>query len=196
MSDDSKKNLPNFPIRIGTITIIAEKLQKSLVKIIPKIRKGAKKIPHIRITISYDEQTKTIRIYESYFKTSEIEISTSCQWPEDIQIDGVQFKKIIDSYKSNDLLEINSSPDSIEIINGRSKFKMPRLDGANGQTIIPLPIPKNPLHTGKIEIKDEPFRGRVELDHTWDFSLRMPVPHHQYPESIMPKEKRDDKPKK
>ena len=187
MNDSSKKNLPNFPIRIGTIIIIAEKLQKSLAKIIPKIRKGTKNIPHIRITISYDQENKAIRIFDSYFKMAEFEISTLCQWPEDIQIEGVRFKKIIDSYKLDDLLEINSSPDSIEIINGRSKFKMPRLDGTNGEKIIPMPIPTNPLHTGKIEIKDEPFRGRAELDHTWDFSLRMPVPHHQYPESIIPK---------
>ena len=187
MSEKTQNNTPSFSIEIGSIIIISEKLQESLKKILPKIRKGTKNIPYIRITISYDETKKSIRIFESYHRISEFEIHTSCHWPEDIQIDGMKLRKIIDSYKPNDLLEIRSTPDSIEIRNGRSKFKMPRLNGANGETILPMPIPTNPLHTGKLEIDDNPPRGRVELDHTWDFSLRMPVPHHQYPESIMPK---------
>jgi len=190
--ENNNKNTPNFSIKIGTILIIAEKLQKSLNKILPKIRKKAKNIPHIRITISYDEINKAIRIFDSYCKIAEFEIVIPCHWPEDVQIEGVRFKKIIDSYSKNDLLEINATPDNVEIINGRSKFKMPRLDGINGETIIPIPIPPNPLHKGKIEIKEEPFRGRVELDHTWDFSLRMPVPHHQYPDSIIPKKRKNE----
>jgi hypothetical protein len=47
-------------------------------------------------------------------------------------------------------------------------------------------IPRDKRHKGPVKIKEEPFQGRVELDATWDFSARIPVPHHQFPDSRLP----------
>lgn len=171
---------------IGSIKIIASKLQEALSKTVPLPRKNAKRKKAFPITISYDHKNSVMSISEAFHERTAIDLDIPCEWPDSVQVDGVVLRKAVATYKPNDFLELHSLPDSVEIINGISKFKMPRLDGLNGSKIIKKPIPKNRRHQGKVVVKEEPFIGRVELDETWGFSARMPVPHHQYPDSRLP----------
>ena len=183
-------------IIIGSMKIIAGKLQEALKKTVPTQRKNARKKIDFPITISYDPASNSLSISESYYNKAAIDLTLPCEWPGDVQLDGVAFKKVIATYKPTELLEIISQPDTIEISNGLSKLRMPRKDGFGKATIITTPIPMNPKHKGKPAINDEPHVGRVELDHTWDFSARMPVPHHQYPDSQLPPDKNKKKDRK
>ena len=173
-------------IIIGSINIIAGKLQEALKKTVPTQRKNARKKIDFPITISYDATSKSLSISESYHTRAAIDLTLPCEWPGDVQLDGVAFRKVIGTYKPNELLEIKSQPDTIEISNGMSTLRMPRRDGIGKSAIVATPIPRDPNHKGKPVIVDDTHLGRVELNHTWDFSARMPVPHHQYPDSQLP----------
>ena len=176
-------------IIIGSMKIIAGKLQEALKKTVPTQRKNARKKIDFPITISYDPASNSLSISESYYNRAAIDLTLPCEWPGDVQLDGVAFRKIIGTYKPSELLEIRSQPDTIEITNGMSRLRIPRRDGVGKAAIVARPIPKNPYHQGKPVINDEPHIGRVELNHSWDFSARMPVPHHQYPDSQLPPQK-------
>ena len=65
---------------------------------------------------------------------------------------------------------------------------MSRLDRPGQKPIKTAPMPRDKRHKGPVEVVDQPPLGRVELDATWDFSARMPVFHHRFPESQVPPE--------
>jgi hypothetical protein len=133
--------------------IIAGKLQEALKKTVPTQRKNARKKIDFPITISYDPASISLSISESYHKRAAIDLTLPCEWPGDVQLDGVAFRKIIGTYKPSELLEIRSQPNTIEISNGMSRLRMPRRDGAGKSAIVAKPIPLDPNHQGKIIIK-------------------------------------------
>jgi hypothetical protein len=63
---------------------------------------------------------------------------------------------------------------------------MSRLDRPGQKPIETAPMPRNKRHKGPVKVVDRPPQGRVELDATWDFSARMPVAHHRFPDSQIP----------
>ena len=180
-------------IIIGSMKIIAGKMQEALKKTVPTQRKNAKKKIDFPITISYDSASNSLSISESYHIRAAIDLTLPCEWVGDVQLDGVAFRKVIATYKPSELLEIRSQPDMIEISNGMSTLRMPRRDGIGKPAIVATPIPRDPNHKGKTKIVDEPHIGRVELNDTWGFSARVPVPHHQYPDSQLPVKKIEKK---
>ena len=94
-------------------------------------------------------------ISEAFHHLKSIQIKGKWQWPDPIQMDGIGFKKIIDSYLPNEILKIKSTSDFIIISNGRSSLNISRLDGLGRSKIIEAPIPLNKKHRGKVEIKTE-----------------------------------------
>ena len=136
------------------------------------------------------------QIIESRHELAGYELPLNGTWPDRVQLDGGAFRHVIETYAPNEILELIAYPDRIVIKSEKSPFSMSRLDAPGCKAIEPQPIPRNKRHMGPVKIKDEPFEGRVELNATWDFSARMPVPHHQFDHSRLPDNLNSALPKK
>ena len=126
------------------------------------------------------------QIIESRHELAGYELPLNGNWPDRVQVDGRAFRHVVETYAPNEILELTAYPDRIVIKSDKSPFSMPRLDAPGHKAIEARPIPRDKRHKGPVKIKDEPIQGRVELDDTWDFSARMPVPHHQFPDNRLP----------
>jgi hypothetical protein len=102
-----------------------------------------------------------------------------------IKLDGSAFPRVVESYAPNEVLQLTAYPARLDIKSSRSSFSMGR---PGREAITAQPIPRDKRHKGPVKISDQPIQERVELDATWDFSARMPVPHQQFPDSQIPKE--------
>jgi hypothetical protein len=136
------------------------------------------------VSLVYDASKRKFGIVESCHELAAYDLTISGKWPNRVQVDGRHFRHVIETYRPNEILELAAYPDRLEIRSERSPFSMPRLDAPGRSPIETKPIPPHPRHKGKLRLKEEPFRERVELDATWDFSARMPVPQHQIVSSI------------
>jgi hypothetical protein len=107
-------------------------------------------------------------------------------WPDRVQLDGRAFRHVIETYAPNEMLQLLAYPDRLEIKSDRGSFSMSRLDRPGQKPIKTRPMPRDKRHKGPVKVVDQPPQGRVELHETWDFSARMPVPHHRFPDSKLP----------
>ena len=107
-------------------------------------------------------------------------------WPDRVQLDGRAFRHVIETYAPNEMLQLLAYPDRLEIKSDRGSFSMSRLDRPGQKPIKTRPMPRDKRHKGPVKVVDQPPQGRVELHETWDFSARIPVPHHRFPDSELP----------
>jgi hypothetical protein len=170
----------------GVITVPAKMLQEAVAVAIPSDLRRSWRKKSWPVSIVLDRKLRLLHIIESRHELAGYDLPLTGTWPERVQVDGRAFRHVVETYAPNEILELMAYPDRIEIKCGRSPFSMPRLDAPGREAIETRPIPRDKRHKGPVKIKDEPFHGRVELNDTWDFSARMPVPHHRFPDSQLP----------
>jgi hypothetical protein len=171
---------------LGVITISAKMLQEAVAVAIPSDFKRSWRKKSWPVSLVFNQKQRLFQIIESRHELAGYELPLNGTWPDRVQVDGGAFRHVIETYASNEILELIAYPDRLVIKSGKSPFSMSRLDAPGRKAIEPQPIPRDKRHKGPVKIKEEPFQGRVELDATWDFSARIPVPHHQFPDSRLP----------
>ena len=112
---------------LNLIKIKNERFRDILRKVVPKVRKGLKTRKTFPIIIKYDAVERHLTIADAIYNSSSVSFEHDCVWQEVVEVDGVWLKELLDSYKAEDILEFVCFPDRIEIVKGRSRFKMPRL---------------------------------------------------------------------
>jgi len=89
-------------------------------------------------------------------------------------------RKVVDTYRRDEVPTIVNWPGRVEIKSERSTFSMPRLDIGKRHFIEKKPLKPNKQQKGKVEVTEPAHTGRYE-DATWGFSKHMPLPHHRKP---------------
>jgi len=127
MSDSFPGQNDNQNETSGSIRIENGRLKEYLGKVVPKVRKGLKTRKIFSIIIKYDRTDRHLTIADAIYNSASVSFEHECNWHDAVEVDGIWLKELLDSYKDHDILEILSCPDRIEIVKGRSRFKMPRL---------------------------------------------------------------------
>ena len=112
---------------LSVIKIENERFRDILRKVVPKVRKGLKTRKTFPIVIKYDDAECLLTVADAIYNSASVSFEHECVWREAVELDGVWLKELLDSYKAEDILELVCFPDRLEIVKGRSRFKMPRL---------------------------------------------------------------------
>jgi hypothetical protein len=172
----------------GLITIPAKMLQEAVAVAIPSDFRRTWRKKSWPVSLVHDAERCVFHIVESRHELAGYELPMTGTWPDRIQLDGRAFRHVVETYAPNEVLRLVAYPDRLEIKSDRGSFSMSRLDRPGQKPIKPAPMPRNKHHKGPVKVVDQPPLGRVELGETWDFSARMPVPHHRFPDSQIPPE--------
>jgi len=171
---------------LGSITLPARKLQEAVSIAVPSDLKRTWRKKVWPLNLLYDTKKKEFSFVEARHELAGFDIAVAAKWPIKVQVNGAQFRHVIETYKPNEILTLTAFADRLEIASERSPFSMPRMDALGKQGVSTTPIKPNKRHKGKVHVEEYAPIGRVEKDATWGFSARMPVPHHQYPDGILP----------
>ena len=172
--------------QVGLITVPAKMLQEAVAIAIPTEFRRTWRKKFWPVSLVHDAQASVLHIIESRHELAGYELPVTGTWPDRVQLDGRAFRHVIETYAPDELLRLVAYPDRFEIKTDRGSFSMSRLDGPGKNPIQTRPLPQDKRHKGPVKVVDQPPQGRVELHETWDFSARMPVPHHRYPDSQLP----------
>ena len=101
-----------------------------------------------------------------------------CQggWRGTAEIEGVQFRKILNTYPDGGTITISREQEHIILKSGGSIVTLRRLDPFDKGKMKPQPLP----HKGKVVHKPDPVTKRAEYKDTWKFSARVPLPKEAY----------------
>ena len=171
---------------VGQFTIAAKSLCDAVRKVVSAKKRRSKRNARYPINLSYDSKRMLMQIADSQYGLVSFELPLKAKWPDCVQVDGLQFTHVLETYNENELLKLTVYHSIVKITRGNSVFSMARLDAPGCSPVERKPLPPNRRHKGPVRIKDEAHIGRVELDTTWDFSARMPVPQHLHPNSQIP----------
>lgn len=157
----------------GSIKVLAVQLKEALKVVLPSRPKKKDSYP---LTLTLDRKRKTLEIAEAHYALRGYEITASGKWPKLVQVEGVPFRKLIQTYPDDELIELVATDDELCILAGRSTVLLKRLDGLDAKPIRRRAIPKDPRHNGTVEIPRDPdFKRREEHD-TWGLSAHVPMP--------------------
>ena len=126
MSNPSVPMRPRATESRGSFSMEAGPLRDLLLQVVPKVRKDLKNRKHLQIAFRYNEAEALLTVTDVIYDRSSVAISHRCDFVADIELDGIYLAQILSSYKSTDVVEIHDFEDRIEIIKGRSRFKMPK----------------------------------------------------------------------
>ena len=171
---------------VGLITVAAKMLQEAVAVAIPSDFRRTWRKKSWPVSLVHDVERCVFHIVESRHELAGYELPMTGTWPDRVQLDGRAFRHVIETYAPNEVLQLLAYPDRLEIKSDRGSFSMSRLDRPGQKPIKTGPMPRDRRHKGPVKVVDQPPQGRVELHETWDFSARMPVPHHRFPDSKLP----------
>ena len=171
---------------VGLITVAAKMLQEAVAVAIPSDFRRTWRKKSWPVSLVHDVERCVFHIVESRHELAGYELPMTGTWPDRVQLDGRAFRHVIETYAPNEMLQLLAYPDRLEIKSDRGSFSMSRLDRPGQKPIKTRPMPRDKRHKGPVKVVDQPPQGRVELHETWDFSARMPVPHHRFPDSKLP----------
>ena len=173
-------------VPLGSVIVPAKMLHEAVAVVIPSRLRRSRKAKTWPVNLVLDVENRLFHIVESRHELAGYELPLNGTWPDRVQVDGRVFRHVVETYPANEILELIAYSDRLVIKSDRSPFSMPRLDAPGRKAIKTTPIPRNERHTGPVLVTEQTHRGRVEFDATWDFSARMPVPHHKFPNGQMP----------
>lgn len=163
------------------ISVEAARLLEALAVAIPKkrgLKQNAKAHP---ITIRFDAWGSMLRITEARHGAKGHEVSAEGSWPERVQVDGRRLRELATKFKPDAVITLTPTEDTLTVASGSFKVSFDRIDAGGQDGIHEAKFPKNKRHRGPVEVPPDPVGKRVELDATWGFSARMPVPQHRKP---------------
>ena len=88
---------------------------------------------------------------------------------------------MIETYDPAAVIKLIVLEDEFCVLHEGSQIRLKRVDAVGKPAIEHRPIPRDPKHMGPIEVPPDPVGKRVELDDTWAFSARVPMPQHRNP---------------
>jgi len=158
------------------IVLGAGALQEMLAVIVPlfKKRRRNKSFP---VTLSFDSKAGELFVEEARHGLSGYRIPAVGRWPDKVQVDGTVLKRMCDTFRPDDVVELVPLRDELCILRDGSRITLKRLDKENSPGIKKKPQKAN--HFGPVEVPLDPVGKRVELNDTWLFSARVPVPQHR-----------------
>ena len=158
------------------IVLGAGALQEMLAAIVPlfKKRRRNKSLP---VTLSFDSKAGELFVEEARHGLSGHRIPAVGRWPDKVQVDGTVLKRMCDTFRPDDVVELVPLRDELCILRDGSRITLKRLDKENSPGIKKKPQKAN--HFGPVEVPPDPVGKRVELNDTWLFSARVPVPQHR-----------------
>jgi hypothetical protein len=164
--------LQNFSIRLP-----AARLLEALDDLVPETRQKHPK--PFSVTMSYSAKRQRLDLTEAVFGSRSIELPAHGTWPKQVQVEGRMLRKICGSFPADAVIELIPTSDELCLLRGASEIRLKRLDPSGSQGLKRKPLPKPRGHLGPVRVPPDPVGKRVELDATWDFSARMPVPQHR-----------------
>lgn len=126
MSKQSLSIIASSVAHRGSFSMEAGKLRDLLLQVVPKVRKDLKNRKYLEIAFKYDQSEGLLTVMDIIYNRSSVAVPHPCDFVTDIEIDGIYLAQIIGSYKPTDIVEIQDYEDRIEIVKGRSRFKMPK----------------------------------------------------------------------
>ena len=158
------------------IVIGAGALQEMFALIVPRFKKRRwnKAFP---VTLSFDTKTGELFVEEARHGLSGYRVQAAGEWPEKVQVDGTVLKRMCDTFPPDDIVELVPLRDELCILRERSRITLKRLDKENSPGI--KKKPQKVDHFGPVEVPPDPDGKRVELNDTWLFSARVPMPQHR-----------------
>ena len=140
-----------------------------------------KKPKPIIVCLEHEFVAGTLAVIEAKHAAFAQSISASGDWPGPVQVDGVLLYRLAANWPPDAEVELSADADSLIIKLGKAVVRVARSDAKGGKPIKRTVQPPDKRHKGKVEVPPDPVGKRVELNATWLFSARMPVPQHREP---------------
>lgn len=164
----------------GQIRIRAGELQRAAAIVPVRLKKSQRGKPW-PVTLTFDPVTSLLEVTEARYELRSYRVPAAGEWPYQVQVDGRALRAMAGAYHGNAMLDLVVSGDELCILYETSVVRLPRLDGVGKPGVKRQPLPANRRHKGAVVMPPDfdPNYKRVELDATWTFSARMPVPQHR-----------------
>ena len=148
---------------------------------VPARRKKSQRGKAWPITITFDRSASLLSITEARYGLKSFRVPADGEWPDRVQIDGYLFRRMVATFHGNVMLELVVTADDLCIAHDNTIVRLVRIDSTWKPAVIRRDFPPNRRHKGPVEMPPDrdPRYTRVELDATWPFSARMPVPQHR-----------------
>ena len=159
------------------IVLGAGALQEMLAAIVPRFKKRRKN-KSFPVTLSFDSKAGELFVEEARHGLSGYRISADGEWPEKVQVDASVLKRVCDTFQPDDVIELVPLRDELCLLRKGSRITLKRLDAECSPGIRKKPQ-KIRGHKGPVEVPPDPVGKRVELNDTWMFSARVPMPQHR-----------------
>lgn len=111
-------------------------------------------------------------VADARYQATAAAISCEGTWKGTVEVEGVQFRKILDTYPVGSMVTIAKEEKHIVIKSGGSTVSLKRADPFDKDKTKRQPLP----HKGKVVHKSDPPKKRAEYSDTWKFSARVPLP--------------------
>ena len=162
------------------ISVDAAHLIEAISITVPKARGQKQRSTRYPITIRFDEWGSMLRVTEARYGMKGHEAPAKGSWPAQVQIDGRKLRMLVEKLNTDAAVTLTATAGALVLSSGSFRIALERID-ANGSGIEQTNCPKNKKHKGPVEVPRDPVGKRVELDSSWGFSARMPVPQHRKP---------------
>lgn len=164
--------LPKFSIRLTAGCLV-----EALNDLVPSTRKKHPK--PFPITICCRPNRQRFELTEAVFGSRSVELSAQGTWPDQVQVEGRVLQRICRSFPADAVIELLPMPDELCMLRGASEIRLKRLDPGGSPGLKRKPLPKPIGHLGPVQVPPDPVGKRVELNDTWAFSARVPMPQHR-----------------
>ena len=90
--------------------------------------------------------------------------------------DGRRLRRVAATYSADIVIELVATESELCLLKTGSVVRLNRTDGKGKQKIKQMPIPRDPRHRGPVVVPPDPIGKKIELNDTWGFSARVPMP--------------------
>ena len=166
----------------GYIEITAGLLQEALAVAVPDRRRNSRRKKKAwPLTLEHRPEESILDIAEARHALRGYDLTAVGHWPEQVQVDGHVLRRMVETYDPAAVIKLIVLEDEFCVLYEGSQIRLKRIDAGGKPGIKRRPIPRDPKHMGPIEVPPDPVGKRVELDDTWAFSARVPMPQHRPP---------------
>lgn len=148
----------------------------------PKPHQFKRRAKPFIVSLEHEPAAGTLAVIEAEHGIVARAVSVSGDWPGAVQVNGTVLYRLTATWPPDAELQLNADAQSLVVRMAKSIVRIARMDDGGGQPIIRTPLPSDKRHKGKVQSAPDPTSRRVDLDDTWDFSARVPMPQHRSPE--------------
>ena len=153
-------------------------LFEGLTAVVPKWRKKSVPKP-FPINLVFNKEHKFFELCGAKHGEIRYEIPARGKWPELVQVDGRILQKLLSTFDPKETVDLVVDDATLQINCGNLKAQLRRIDGRESKGIKTTPKLPDQRHLEPVTHPPEPIGKRVELNDTWLFSARVPVPQHR-----------------